>query len=97
MIRVKPLRWAPECPRGQRVYGRGTGFDGVEYAIVHYGGDVGDAIYRWAPPKGAWSEPFATYGEAKAAAQADYERRIMSALEPISASLETESAGHGEG
>lgn len=78
---VKGLRWPPECPRGQRVHGRGAPFDGVEYCIAHYSGSHGDDIvYRWAPPKGKWSEPFDSFEAAKAAAQADYEQRILSAL-----------------
>lgn len=78
---VNGLRWPPECPRGQRVHGRGAPFDGVEYCIAHYGGSHGDdTVYRWAAPKSKWSEPFDSFDAAKAAAQADYDKRILSAL-----------------
>lgn len=77
-VKVKPLEWPPRCPRGQRVHNRPAL---VNYTIAHYGGDVGDAIYRWAEAHSPWSDPLPTYEAAKAAAQADYERRILSALE----------------
>src|SRR3546814_11700819 len=44
-VAVKPLRWPPECPRGQRVYGRGIT---LKYCIAHYGGDSEDQGYRLA-------------------------------------------------
>ncbi|WP_338633838.1 hypothetical protein [Afipia carboxidovorans] len=76
-VTVKPLEWPPRCPRGQRVHNRPAL---VNYTVAHYGGDVGDAIYRWAEAHSPWSDPLPTYEAAKAAAQADYEQRIRSAL-----------------
>lgn len=77
-VKLKPLEWPPRCPRGQRVHNRPAL---VNYTVAHYGGDVGDAIYRWAEAHSPWSDPLPTYEAAKAAAQADYEQRIRSALE----------------
>lgn len=77
-VKVKALEWPSECPRGRRVSGNGL----VVYCIAHYGGGIGDPIYRWAAPLSSWSKPFYSFDEAKAGAQADYERRILSALTP---------------
>jgi hypothetical protein len=79
-VRVKPLMWPAECARGRRVYGRAKAFPGFEYCIAHYGGDVGPAIYRWAPPHEGWSEPFQDYDTAKSAANSHYESRVLSSL-----------------
>lgn len=77
-VEVKKLEWPPQCPRGQRVHNRPAL---VEYTIAHYGGDSGsDTVYRWASIKAAWSGALDSYDEAKAAAQADFEQRIRSAL-----------------
>lgn len=76
-VAVKGLEWPDECRRGRRVHAMGVGF---RYCIAHYGGDAGSTIYRWAPPEGRWSLPYETYEATKAAAQADYEKRIRSAL-----------------
>lgn len=73
---VKTLEWPNECPKGRRVAGKGL----LEYCIAHYGGDVGDPVYRWAAPSSSWSEPLYTFEAAKAAAQADFESRIRSTL-----------------
>lgn len=85
-VKVRELEWPPRCPRGQRVHNRPAL---VNYTVAHYGGDVGDAIYRWAEAHSPWSDPLPTYETAKAAAQADYETRILSALE-------APAAGDGE-
>ena len=77
--RVKPLVWdRDELKRGQRCYGRGLG---LGYGIAFYGGDVGPPIYRWAAQDSTWSKPISSLDAAKAACQADYERRIREALE----------------
>ncbi len=76
-VAVKPLEWPPRCPLGQRVHNRPAL---VNYTIAHYGGDVGEPVYRWAEAHSPWSEPLQSYEAAKAAAQADFERRILSAL-----------------
>ena len=81
-VAVKPLEWPPRCPLGQRVHNRPAL---VNYTIAHYGGDVGEPVYRWAEAHSPWSEPLQSYEAAKAAAQADYERRIRSALVPAPA------------
>src|SRR3546814_15109491 len=52
-VAVKPLRWPPECPRGQRVYGRGIT---LKYCIAHYGGDSEDTVYRLAVHRAPWSD-----------------------------------------
>ena len=92
-VAVKALRWPPiGLSRGQRAYGRFSGFDGLEYCIAHYGADVGDAVYRWAPPGGVWSEAFATYEAAKAAAQTDFEARILAAIDTAPTATAREEA-----
>lgn len=78
-VRVKPLVWGDAPARGRRC--KGYGVAGAVYTIAFYAGSVGPAIYRWASEESAWSEPFETFEAAKAAAQADYERRIREALE----------------
>jgi len=70
---VKPLEWPATCRLGRRVHTDGSNL--ATYTIAHYG-----SIYRWASDMGSWSDPLATYDEAKAAAQADFESRIRSAL-----------------
>ncbi len=76
---VKALEWPDECRRGQRV----TSKNGLlQYTIAHYGGSTDDSgtVFRWAKEREAWSTDFSAYEQAIAAAQADYERRILSAL-----------------
>jgi hypothetical protein len=77
-LRVAPLEWPPQCPRGQRVHSRPKAL--IRYTIAHYGGDTGEAVYRWASEGMNWSEPHHTYDAAKGCAQADYEHRILAAL-----------------
>lgn len=76
-VAVEPLIWPGTITRGQRVHNKPAL---VNYTIAYYGGDVGDPVYTWAEAHSPWSEPLPTYEAAKAAAQADYERRILSAL-----------------
>lgn len=77
-VKVKPLEWPVLCKRGRRVNCAPSSL--VSYCIAHYGGDGDGTIYRWGKAHSPWSEPFGTYEEAKASAQADYEKRILSAL-----------------
>jgi len=77
-VKVKPLEFPTNCPRGWRVHSRPSAL--IRYTIVHYGGDVGDPIYRWGSEGLGWSEPHHTYEAAIGCAQADYETRIRSAL-----------------
>src|SRR3546814_999909 len=72
--------WPPECPRGQRVYGRGIT---LKYCIAHYGGDSEDTVYRWAIERAPWSEPYKTYEAAKADAQADRSEEHTSELQSL--------------
>lgn len=77
--RVKPLGWPNEIRLGQRV----TSQDGlIQYTICHYGGSEPESgvVYRWAAEGEAWRGPFFSYEGAISEAQADYERRILSAL-----------------
>lgn len=79
---VKPLQWPDTLRRGQRVR---SGHGLLGYTIAYYGGDspTGPVIYRWAADEGAWSvpfQPFQTYDQAKAAAQAHYNEAVASAL-----------------
>ena len=78
---VRGLEWHLESSRRQRGYWRaysevGT-YDINEHPDGAYG--VSGRVVVW---------PLGTLDEAKAAAQADYERRIMSALEPVEAEAE---------
>ncbi len=77
---VKKLEWPPEIRRGQRVM---SGYGLIQYTICHYGGTDpnGGTVYRWAAQNEGWHGPLFSYEDARAAAQADYERRILSALE----------------
>lgn len=75
---VKPLEWDREPRRGQRARAIGLG---LKYEIAFYAGDFGPAIYRWAGDNSPWSEPFKDFASAKAAAQADYERRVLSEIQ----------------
>src|SRR3546814_18366535 len=84
--------WPPECPRGQRVYGRGIT---LKYCIAHYGGDSEDTVYRWAIERAPWSEPYKTFEAAKADAQADYAQRLLSALAVVPPAQPAQpAAGH---
>lgn len=78
VVKVKPLKWPETITRGHRIKSMG-GL--VQYTIAHYGSTGLPALFRWAGPGDSWSEALRTYEEAQAAAQADYEARIRSALE----------------
>ena len=70
----------------------------VMYTIAHYGGDrIGDGtVYRWASREDAWSAPFAAYEDAKSAAQADDEARVLSCLSPAPAEASEPTPASGE-
>jgi hypothetical protein len=71
-VKVKPLIWPKACEKGLRVHSSGL----LPYTISNSG------IYRWARAGGEWSWGFDSYEEAKASAQENYAKRILSALEP---------------
>lgn len=75
---VKPLEFPEACPRGRRAESRPNSI--LKYTIAHYGGDVGEPVYRWASEGGSWSEPFYSYEAVKEAANGDYIDRVLTAL-----------------
>ena len=71
--KVKALVW-PEKTTGPGSSYEGTG-GLIRYFMLHGRG------FQFATPGEKWSKSFESYEEAKAAAQADYERRILSAID----------------
>src|SRR3546814_20637382 len=63
-VAAKPLRWPPECPRGQRVYGRGIT---LKYCLEPYGGDSEDTVPRWDNGRAPRSQPSTTFQTATTA------------------------------
>src|SRR5690606_33377380 len=77
-VRVKPLEWTPAA--------NDAGKDGLWFVAIDVFGKKHEVIRSYHGQNGAgWTYGDTWYGnidEAKAAAQADYESRILSALEP---------------
>lgn len=76
-VRVKPLVWEDWSAKHRTNYTADTPFG--RYGVMQF--HFPDMHFKIEPPTG---KPFIadTLGAAKAAAQADYERRILAALEP---------------
>ena len=85
---VRKLEWPAELQRGQQVR---SGGGLISYAIEFFGGTEWEDrnIYRWTRASVSWSNPLCSYTEAKAAAQADYAKVILSAInQPLGSMLE---------
>lgn len=92
-VRVKPLEWE-DADEGMCTKWRAAALGG-HYELVEFDGEDGYAVnFHWGRPLSYWfiqGEPdewgptgpkmFPSLYEAKAAAQADYERRIKAAIE----------------
>lgn len=76
-LTVKALEWQDEAGTRFRTVG------GLcHYAIARPMNEpTGTRIYRWAREGASWSDVFYDVDACKAAAQADYQRRILSAIE----------------
>lgn len=72
-VKVKALEWDNQ--------GRAICLLGLYLVDIWH---AGEGLWRWKGPNGKWkiSNGHWTEEDAKAAAQADYETRILSALEP---------------
>lgn len=77
-VTVKPLVWDDLTGSGTRF----RSYDGLmTYTISRIVQDD-TAYFRWARSQGGWSDVFYDADACKDAAQADYDRRILSALSP---------------
>lgn len=83
-VRVRKLEWEPSLGTDRTKKGKGS--DRLEYQS---GSTESGHWFSWPVflPHVKWG-PFDSEAEAKAAAQADYERRILAALEPASGGVE---------